>query len=283
MYILNNDQLEIHIIDPIKDKKLLGARYCTGGYINQVKDLKKGNLFSGPEYPNPRFDVFNGQGAPEVFVTALNQDQCEVGEDVYVIGVGAVTRTSVNCPFHVRDNPNVKKFCKWEIEKKTGSIEMTSMCVFNQWNFIVTREITLNYRAVSSQTKIKNIGKEKLRILWFAHPFFPIEKNRTTCKFTPQVQLSENDGYFINNQGFIELLKDYNWKKGLYQKIEYSSKENLSVIQFHPLLGNLSINCDFIPESIAIWANDITFSFEPFYKAGIESGGQGTWNITYCF
>jgi hypothetical protein len=283
MYILKNNALEIQIIDPIKDKKLLGSRYCTGGYIYQVKDLKKGNLFSGPQYPNPNFDVFHGQGAPEVFVSALNQEQCEVEEDVYVLGVGTVTRTSPVFPFHVRDNPHVKEFCTWEINEKGKSIEMTSKGIFNQWKFFITKTVTLNYRTVSSQTKIINIGKESISILWFAHPFFPIPENKIACRFNPQIQLPENEGYIINNEGFIELRKLFDWKKGLFQKIAYNLKENLTATQFHPLVGKVSVNCDFIPESIAIWANDITFSFEPYYNDIIKSGEDRIWGLTYCF
>jgi hypothetical protein len=283
MFLLHNDQLEIQIIDPLKDRKLLGSRYCTGGYIYQVSDLKKGNLFSGPQYPNPDFDVFNGQGAPEVFLLALNQEQCEIGQEVYVLGVGSVTRTSPTTPFHVRDNPVVKEFCIWKIEEKKDYLKMVSKSVFNQWDFVITKIITLNYRTVSSQTIISNKSKENLPIIWFAHPFFPIPENGISCKFSPRIKLVGNEGYFINDEGFFELKKAYNWKKGLYQKIAYNSKRKLSVIQCHPLVGKVSISCDFIPESIAIWANDITFSFEPFYKGNVESCKESVWNISYCF
>ncbi len=281
MYILKNDELDIQIIDPDKDRELLGSRYCTGGYVFQVKDLNKGNLFSGPTFPDD-FNVFDGQGAPEVFVTALNE-QCEVGNDVYVLGVGLVTRTSPMSPFQVRDNPKVKKPCSWIIEEKPESIRMTSKCVFNQWNFDITKIITLNYRTVSSQTKIKNNGDINVPILWFAHPFFPFPKNWVSSKFSQQISLAENQGYFINNKGFIELKKEYHWKKGLYQKVVSNYNEKLSVHQPHPIVGKVAINCDFIPESIAIWANDITFSFEPFYKENIESCKEKAWGITYCF
>jgi hypothetical protein len=283
MYNLKNNELEVQIIDPIHDKKLLGSRYCTGGYIYQVKDLKSGNLLSGPQFSKPDFSVFNGQGAPEVFVTALSHEPCEIGNTVYVIGVGSVTRTSSINPFHVRDNPNVKDFCAWKIHEKKDSIEMTSTCVFNQWKLVITKIITLSYRTVTSYTEIINIGNKNIPILWFAHPFFPVSPNLRACKFSLPIKLNENEGYFIDHEGFIELRKEYNWKKGLYQKIVCNPMEKLSVIQCHPLVDKVSINCDFIPDSIAIWANDITFSFEPFYKANIESCGKRTLSISYCF
>jgi hypothetical protein len=282
MYILKNPELEIQILDPVNDRNFLGSRYCTGGYIYQVNDLKKGNLFSGPEFPNPNCSVFNGQGAPEVFVTALN-DQCEAGKDVFVLGVGRVTRTSPINPFHVRDNPVVKEFCAWEINQYPDSIKMVSKIVFNQWNFIITKIITLNYRKIVSRTIFRNLSKNTIPILWYAHPFFPFPENLCACKITPQIDLSENAGYTINDYGYIALKKEYNWKKGLYQKIIYNSDDKLSVIQCHPFVENMSAECDFVPESIAIWSNDITFSFEPFYKKIIKEGEERSWGISYCF
>jgi hypothetical protein len=286
MFILKNNELQVEIIDPKKDSKLLGSRYCTGGYIFQVKDLEKGNLFSGPQYPNPHFDVFHGQGAPEVFTGALNQEDVETNEDAYVIGVGRVIRTSEKKPFHVVDNPNVREFCKWEINENARSencLEMRSICRFNRWNFIINKRVTLNHRNVVSITKICNTCKENIPIRWFAHPFFPIPNNSIVCKFSFQFDLNENGGYFINKAGFIEMRPENNWKKGLYQKILFNQKENLSVIQNHPLLGKIAIHCDYVPESIAIWANDLTFSFEPFYENIIKGGCEQSWSIKYCF
>jgi hypothetical protein len=282
MYILHNDQLEIQIIDPIKDRKLLGSRYCTGGYIYQIRDLKKGDLLSGPEYPKPDFNVFNGQGAPEVFLTPLNE-QAAVGDDLFVLGVGIVQRTSPISPFHVRDNPVVREFCLWEVEELPHTIKMTSRSVFNQWDFCITRLVSLNYRTISSETIFFNNSESPIPIVWFAHPFFPFPIDYKACSFTAQINLPENSGYFVNNQGFIELKNDYKWKKGLYQKVAYPINERLCVIQNHPVIGNVKVTGDFIPESIAIWANNITFSFEPFYNKFTGHNEKCSLKLSYCF
>ena len=109
MFHIKNKELSVQVIDPVEDKNLLGPRYCAGGYIFQVQDNSRGNLLGGPQFPDGNYDVFDGQGAPEVFETALNQDRANVNEEVLVIGVGLVSRTSSNSPFHVRDNPNCKR------------------------------------------------------------------------------------------------------------------------------------------------------------------------------
>lgn len=283
MFYLKNNDLEIEILDPVIDRKLLGSRHCTGCYIFQIKDKTLGNLLSGPQYPNLPYNVFDGQGAPEVFVNALNQENAELGEEVLVLGVGKVERTSLNSPFHVRDNPNVAEFCSWDIEIKGNSVTMKTVQKFGNWQLIINKKVTLIEKSVTSSSTIENIGQAPIPLKWFAHPFFPFPSNLMCCKFIDPFVLMQNPGYFINNQGFIEMKPEYDWEKGLFQKIEYKPEQAFSAVQCHPLMGNISITGNFIPTSLAIWANAQAFSFEPFYETILQSGNKRSWKIEYRF
>jgi hypothetical protein len=283
MFEIKNNELSVQVIDPIEDKNLLGPRYCTGGYIFQVQNNTLGNLLSGPQFDLGNFNVFDGQGAPEVFETALNQDGVNINEDVLVIGVGLVSRTSSNSPFHVRDNPNVKEFTLWQIEHSPASISMRTEQSFMGWALELTRTLSIRKKILKSQTKIRNTGTRVLPIRWFAHPFFPFPQDLRACKFSVPVTLEPNLGYSLNEKGYIELKQQYDWKKGLYQKIAYKQTGKLKVEQTHPVLGKMQIKCDFMPDSLAIWANNNTFSFEPFKIASVQQGQELSWSISYSF
>ena len=157
MLNLKNNAISVQVIDPDKDTSLIGPRYCVGGYIFQAEDTSKGGVFSGPRFPEGPYNVFDGQGAPEVFETALNQDSASINDDVLVIGVGLVKRTNAQSPFHVRDNPVVKEFTSWNVELSETSISMKTSQHFMGWGLELSRVISLQKRVIKSQTSIKNI------------------------------------------------------------------------------------------------------------------------------
>jgi hypothetical protein len=283
MFQIKNKELSIQVIDPVEDKNLLGPRYCTGGYVFQVQDHAQRNLLSGPQFPHGNFNVFDGQGAPEVFETALNQDGANIHDDVLVIGVGLVSRTSSNSPFHVRDNPDVKEFTMWQIEQSPASITMRTKQSFIGWALELSRTLSIRKKILKSQTTIKNIGTRVLPIRWFAHPFFPFPQDFRACRFSVPVTLEPNLGYALSEKGYIELKQQYNWNNGLYQKIAYKPTGTFKVEQTHPVLEKMRIKCDFMPDSLAIWANNNTFSFEPFKIASVQSGQGLSWSISYSF
>ncbi len=67
MIQLSNRELTLDLLDPDSDPSRLGTRYCWGGYIWQVHDVRHGPLLTGPEWPEPKPTPFNGQGLPESF------------------------------------------------------------------------------------------------------------------------------------------------------------------------------------------------------------------------
>jgi hypothetical protein len=283
MIKIENSDLVVEIIDPLTDRRLLGSRYCTGGYIHQISDIRKGNLLSGPTLGSGSYNAFDGQGAPEVFLTALNEENAKVGEPVVVLGVGVVNRTSLVTPFHARDNPVVGEFTAWDVEQAAGKTVMRTRHVFDKWDISITRSVLLLGRTVVSATILLNNGEASCPLRWFPHPFFPLSRDGIACQFGFPVFIPENPGYFLNSQGMVELRQGYDWTKGLFQPLVAQSPDPFSAELRHPVVGTVSAVCDYVPSFLPVWANNRTFSFEPYLEKRVLGGEKFSWKIEYVF
>ncbi len=283
MFTLQNQNLRVLLLDPVLDRQRLGSRYCTGGYIWQITDLHSGDLLSGPLFPDSNPTQFDGQGAPEVFETALGQDTVSFNEEVTVIGVGKVVRSSPVQPFHVRDNPIVSEFCTWEIVHNESSISMYTVQHHKSTSLKLTRTVSLKDRTVTSKSSLINIGKDPIPLRWFAHPFFPLTMDLVCCKFSIPVVVPDNPGFFINGDGYLAMQRDYPWKKGLYCPLQLDGEENLLIKQAHPLLSEFEVQLFFPLARMPVWANANTFSFEPYLDTNLASGFQKDWHIEFRF
>lgn len=283
MLILQNQTLRVQLLDPVLDQKRLGSRYCTGGYVWQISDLISGDLLSGPQFPDPVPTKFDGQGVPEVFETAMGQDSASINEEVLVIGVGRVIRTSPVQPFHVRDNPEVSEFCSWEIRQNQNSVLMQTKQNFKNFSLNLIRIVSLNDRTVTSSSVLINTGKESIPLRWFAHPFFPLNKDFVCCKFSRPIQTPQKPGFLIDKNGYLVMSRDYPWSKGLYCPLQMEWGEPLSVKQHHPLLSEINVQLSFPVFSMPVWANANTFSFEPYLDTLVLPGSRREWAIEYRF
>ncbi|NLG15891.1 MAG: hypothetical protein GX556_01015 [Fibrobacter sp.] len=291
MFFIRNNQLIVSVLDPVSDRFRLGSRYCTGGYIWQIRDLSKGDLLSGPLYPDPVPSRFDGQGAPEVFETALGAENASVGEQVLVIGVGTVLRSSPVEPFHVRDNPDVVEFCSWRTKINDFSVVMDSDQEFskrsgetlNEYRLHLQRTVSLQDRQVCSASTLKNTGICKFRVRWFAHPFFPLNSDLSCCSFSTPVSVPENPGFYLTEGKILKRHSEHNWEKGCYQPLGIKSGEPLKITQFHPLSGSVEVNCNFPLAWMPVWGNSRTFSFEPYFDTDLSPGESLSWQISYGF
>jgi hypothetical protein len=285
MYTLLNAQLSVSILDPIADQHRLGSRYCSGGYIYQVTDALKGELLSGPQYPDPEPNVFDGQGAPDMFFTALMTGEVPVGGEAGCIGVGRVRRTSPLEPFDVRYNPEVSEYVRWEVHTAEHSITMSTRHAFADWGYALTRFVQLNGRRVYSRTTIASEGTAVLPVRWFAHPFWPLTPDHVLCRFTPPLGLPENPGYHYNADGYLCRKPEYDWSRGgHFQPLELpAAQAGLTIVEQHPKLGQVSARTDFWPGFMPIWGNTRTFSFEPYFIRSLSAGQSAEWSIEYEF
>ena len=285
MYLLENNELSVSILDPKDDLDRCGSRYCVGGYIYQVTDRAHGPLLAGPQYPNPRPDVFHGQGAPDMFVTPLGADAAPVGGEVGIIGVGRVRRTSPVEPFQVRHNPEVIAFLPWTVEQTSTNITTQTEQTFQNWTYRLARRVSLDGRTIDSHTSIRSLGEAPLPVRWFPHPFFPLTGDGVLCRFSIPIEMAENPGFYVNEDGFVCRKQTFDWNhNGHFQALSYTANQDpLTIVQRHPLVGKVTTVADYALAFLPIWGNDCTFSFEPYLAMQLAQGQEAAWNIQYQF
>lgn len=271
MYKLDNDQLTVSVLDPVADQERFGVRYCTGGYIFQIDDAKRGALLTGPTYPNS-FDWFNGQGIPDAFNLSPLREPTATDAEALIIGIGT-------CDLAERI---VLSFCAWEIEASHAAIRMTTQQAYGEFDLELERTVSLCGRTVRSHTRLANRGRWPLPIRWFPHPFFPQPDTDELCRLNIPVTFSESPGFEMSASGFISRL-GWPWKGGFYQALDHDAQTNLVVLQRHPALGMIAATCSYVPALFPIWGNPNTFSWEPFYERTLAPGQETTWWIDYCF
>jgi len=283
MITVSNERLSVHLLHPEHDNTRLGSRYCTGCYIYQVEHVEYGPLFSGPAYPDPTPPPFDGQGAPEAFTAPLGNADVSVGETITIIGVGEVLRSSPTTPIHPRQNPTVKQFCQWEIEQSPDTVTMITRQRHTPFHITLSRTVRLNGCTLISGTCLSNDSDRPLAVVWFPHPFFPLNTDFTCCRFHFDYHLPENPAYRTAENGTLCMKPEYNWKKGLFLKTVISKGSTFKADVMHPGCKKVTVTGDYPLATLPFWANANTFSPEPYMERELAKGQSAEWSIRYTF
>ena len=281
MLYLSNNKLRIGILDPEMDEQRLGSRYCRGCYIWQVESVAFGPLFSGPAYPESHPPVFDGQGIPDVFESALGSEVARVGEPVHVIGVGDVLRSSAITPFHVRWNPTVVASCQWAIGQKSDMVEMSTEAAFRGYGYHLTKRITLDESGWTIRINIANTGSVPIPVRWFLHPFFPLNNRGISCSLSLPLTIPDNPGFRCDGEHHITMIPAFDWKNGCYRTISVPWNQPVSVTVEHPAVKSITFKTSYGLSWLPIWANANTFSIEPFFTRFLIPGESGEWMVVF--
>jgi len=269
MLTLDNGSLEVEILDPVADRERFGVRYCTGGYVFQVRDHRLGDLLSGPTFP-ASFNWFDGQGLPDAFNLNPLQSTRTLGEAA-IIGIGV-------CDLHAK---RVKSFCDWRIERSDAEIVFTTAQAYEDWAFTLVRTVALIGRTVRSHTALANTGKSFVPVRWFPHPFYPQPEHDELLWVNAPLRWRDAAGYRRLPNGFIA--RDGVWTDGRYLPLEHDATAPLVVLQRHPLLGLATAQLSYVPDFFPIWGNRFTMSWEPFLERMVAPGTTLDWTIDYTF
>jgi hypothetical protein len=270
MFELKNAVLEVQLLDPVADRERFGVRYCTGGYIFQVRDHHHGNLLSGPTYPDS-FNWFDGQGIPDAFNLGPLHSASEAGEAL-IIGIGV-------CDLRERV---VKSFCDWRVTRGAESALFETTQAYEGRSLTLRREVTLLQRTVRSRTTLTNTGRGEVSVRWFPHPFFPQPATDELLWINAPLRWQDGHGYTRLPNGFIART-GWPWQEGRYLALDHDATAPLVLLQRHPALGLIGAACSYVPDFFPVWGNGATFSWEPFLERTVAPTQTLDWWIDYSF
>lgn len=279
MLHLANSALRIDILEPVADAARLGPRFCWGGYIWQVHDPIAGPLLTGPEWPEPEPNAYNGQGLPESFRhrTLEGRPLTWRGERGVAIGVGQLA-------LGADGTPAVVSPCAWTISAHADRIIFDTRHEAAGFRYELMRSIELHEGAVRSTTRLTNATEERLTLEWFAHPFFALCSGMATAQLPAGSTLPENPGFILSGhtlmqkRGFVRQ-NDGHMERGL----RLPPKQPLLATLTHPRLGGVTMETSFVPDACIIWGNDRTFSIEPYLTLDLAPREAREWSVEYRF
>lgn len=241
--------------------------------------MAQGPLFSGPSFPNEA-SVFDGQGIPDVFETAIGSSVSKVGECVHVIGVGDVLRTSSILPFHVRWNPTVILPCEWNIVRTSDFVEMSTSAQFKSHRYTLTKRVKLDNAGFTITASLHNTGTVPIPVRWFVHPFFPLIDGTVFCELSLPLKIPDNPGFEYTGKR-ITMVKTFDWQSGCYRTLCVPWDNPVSISVKHPKVNCISLRTSYGLSWLPVWANANTFSIEPFFSRLLIPGESAEWDIVF--
>jgi hypothetical protein len=96
-------------------------------------------------------------------------------------------------------------------------------------------------------------------------------------------ELEPNAPFFVDAKEWVMMRPGYRWQEGYFLETHGSDGNQLHALQHHPHVTRIRLTGDFPLMKIALWANDRTFSIEPFISATLQTGEELEWSMRYTF
>jgi galactose mutarotase-like enzyme len=178
----------------------------------------------------------------------------------------------------------VEEFCPWSIEQSSDHVKMKTTQKYRDWELHLVRTLLLEGDRLTTRTELHCAGAAHLPFRWFAHPFFPLNRDRRCCTIPQGYTLAGSEGFILDRESVLRMNPTFDWTKGEYALLDRTrGSARFEVFQIHPTLSAVRATCDFHPSKVALWANDRTFSFEPFHESVLHTGESTQWSMSYQF
>jgi len=278
MLRVSNAQLQVDLLDPVRDRSLLGPRFCWGGYIWQVSDHEGSPLLTGPEWPKFDPTPFNGQGLPESFRhrTREGNPLTWQGDRGVALGIGELSHNG-------KGELEVSNPCVWEIDLVAEGIRFRTQHSAGGYRYEIDREVTLEGRRLHSRSRLRNRGESPLALQWFAHPFFALTDRLIEVEVPAGSTLPDNPGFTLRGTALRPKRPFNDEKDGHLDCLALPPTTSLTVTLTHPTLAFVRFFTDFAPDECFVWANGNTFSIEPYRMLALAPGETQAWALRYEF
>lgn len=266
MYEIKSDTLAVTLLAPERDHGKFGLRYCTGGYIFQIRRGDGAPLLSGPTYPD-EFVPVHGQGIPDTF----NHIPLYIPEEglFMITGIG-------KCDLK---NNKIIELTHWDVDKRDDEITFRTVHRFSSYEYTLTRRVKVSGDKVISLTMMENGGKTYVPVSWYPHPFFLPKEEGLIFTLESPFSFENATGFFRKEENRIYRNRGIEESKS-FQVMKTGSR-------LHALTDNDFYECemktDYISAHTPVWANNNTSSIEPYYDTTLFPGCTEKWAVSYEF
>ena len=278
MLQLANAELRVDFVDPENDRRLLGTRYCTGGYIWQVTDPEAGPLLTGPQWPNPTPSPFDGQGLPESFRHRTRDGRPLTWHGPHGVSLGIGELTS-----EPNGEVTLVRPCEWLVSRAEDRLTFETRQSVAGFAYALVRSVTLSNRILMSQTRLTNEGDAPLLLEWFAHPFFALTNGFPTAEVPTGTAMRENSGFSLAGTSLTQKRRFEHHNDGHMDFLQLPPSGGSTFRLSHPALTGIRFSTSFAPSECVIWGNDVTFSIEPYQTLVLQPDETRDWTLRYDF
>lgn len=278
MLHLANAELTVDLLDPAAEHARLGPRFCWGGLVWQIHDRNVGTLLTGPEWPSPTPTPLNAQGLPESFRHSTTTGEPLLWRDGVGLAPGAGELARENATVVVK-GPS-----PWEIDAQSDRVVFRTRQQVGEWSYELERRVELAGRTLRSLSRLTNRGTARLKLEWFAHPFFALGADgKLRARLPAGTTLPDNPGYDLVD-GELRFRRAFvGVNDGCLIHLGLPAGQPLAVTLSHPHLAWVRFATDFVPFKTVLWANGNTLSFEPFLALDLARGESREFTLTYEF
>jgi hypothetical protein len=281
MLHLENRSLRIDLLDPANPAEIArqGTRYCWGGYIWQVHDVRRGPLVSGPEFPKPDPTPFNGQGLPESFRHRARDGTPLTWSGATGLGVGIGVLAAGE-----KDAVSLTTPTAWTVSQFPDHLIFQTRQSGAGLSYELTRKVELAGREVGSYNQLTNVGERPLVLQWFAHPFWSLTGNRARVLLPPGTTVPENPGFALAPDGALTFKRPFLTKDdNQFALLTLPRNTALTLSVDHPQLRRVTFATSFVPDECPVWANAHTVSVEPYWHLRLAPGESRHWHVKHGF